>query len=564
VDKGIPFKMVDGSEVVLDKSKMLSLDRDNTSDQLQNFKVSTSIILPVEGGGTVRLSQLAKTDDMGGKPTSGAKGIRPEHYEESISVEFNRLKGFSDEDALKQAFQEDNKSIKEYVEKSTANPNLVEVGKSVAKDLLPYLGGTEFLVHSGKGIYGVKLKSSYPRGTNKTPKSDVYGMPMTVLNNRMSLKMASDNSGAQLMSGKGGDSEGVILGAYKHFVANEDISSKKQKDLVKLSEKVGNLIEKNFINSFGVGATKDDFEKWWKKKELDGAMLYAKGLEQPDLYAKNKKTKKFEKVENINLEKHVVAFFRMTRAITGRTNDQYDVVYIDSKGTQLWDVFPNGYVEETIERYVESQNLASGIKEILDSAIYGKTFEDDLKSVLEDNTDFHKWVVYEAASGHYKFSGESASEIPIGNNPAIAHSFLVFDKTGFKNFQNVWDWSLSHTDILSDCNLVFKSSGRSKYLALRMRAVSTNESIERIITEEYNRVFDEQLLNEFRSIKKFIKQGIDIFKTIGRKVMDFLKSVVSRVKKLIIEIGNEGIESLYNFFGIEISGGSFQMKNISW
>jgi hypothetical protein len=583
--KGHEFQTTDGKIVRLDVSSVkniigTSTDPETVFDEIMKAG-SGSYLLPVAGGGTIKLGDLEKTAEYGGKASvKGATGALPEWYEESIAVEYNKLKGMKHETAVDIVFGGAEKSMSDYEEK-TKIKDFVETGAKVASKLDSHINASE-LFHSGKGISGT---INHYGERDITPKSDIYGKTPE---SRISVKMASSNSGAQIMSGKGGDSGGVIKGALAHYFEDDDstVWLQKNEELAKLAEDTSGLIKKNYTNVYGVGTTKKGFQQWWMKGESDDAVRFAKKKLKRGMVFYNVKGKQVD-VDDKILEKHVHSLVRKTRVMTGIASDTANLLFLDADGKEVWDVFDGYesdevaqveiehgatpasiYADAMVIRYTSSmaKDAKDGIGDILRNATYGKIFEDRFKGTLEKNTELHKWIVYEAASGHYKFSGQVADpKNPKGNHPAIADSFLVFDKTGFKEFENVWVWSQGHTDILSDCNLVFKSSGQTKYLALRVKAVADDveDLVDHVIQEEFNREFSEEYLVEFKRLKQMFRKGFDLVKAIGAKVNKFINAVVERVKNLVVTIAKGGFNALLEFFGLEVSG-TATLKTPSW
>ena len=128
--------------------------------------------------------------------------------ERTISVEFNKLKGSQNpiEDALLGA-----------AEYSKIKPELVEIGKKVAKTLYKKDKSIGILKHLGRGNASNHYSSLYNVSANDTtPKTDIGDEGK----NNLSLKEAA---GAQLMSPKGGESTGLVKAAVEfkqHLVRN--------------------------------------------------------------------------------------------------------------------------------------------------------------------------------------------------------------------------------------------------------------------------------------------------------------------------------------------------------
>ena len=105
--------------------------------------------------------------------------------------------------------------------------------------------------------------------------------------------------------------------------------------------------------------------------------------------------------------------------------------YIAS-GTKIGDVtVSDKYLEKISKKDLSKTNLRKQIAEVIKVSIDSTEWQETLSSFFEKNDELKKWIVYEAASGFGKFTGEaSGSKAYTGSTTAVANSILVFDKNG--------------------------------------------------------------------------------------------------------------------------------------
>ena len=189
-----------------------------------------------------------------------------------------------------------------------------------------------------------------------------------------------------------------------------------------------------------------------------------------------------------------------------------------------------------------------------------------IKEFLENNNELKKWLVYEAASGLYKFTGKaSVGSKYTGGETAVANTMLVFHNGGVKKKEDVFPWSMANTALASNVSVDFKGGGRSKYPKLGIAAAYEpkghplfEESITSIINEEYES-FQSQLLTEgyFSDLKD----------TIVTKVQAAAKylweNIIKRVIQKMKEWAAKGITVLLEILGYEIEG-EVSMATPSW
>lgn len=570
---GEEFVLAKGGTVKLHKDNLDFLDR-NDEESIDNLKKGPSIMLRTIDGDEIKLTDLQKTSAFGG--TGGASGkIQAEWYEESIAVEWNKLNGLNHEAAISKAYSGDKKSIEFYKEREVKYPGMVETGAAVARDLMKYKDKIgSYLTHSGKGIPGTK---NHYGEKDITPKSDIYG---GTAGSHLSLKFAKDSSSkAQIMSGKTGDAQGVFRGALVHMENNETVDKGWNQEVGKLVETIGTLIKEDFNSGATVGDSKKEFGNWFQSKKLP---MYVTKTEKlisgKTLYQISSKTGRVEELSSMKKDtvmKHVLAMVAHNKAIAGHGSSKFQILYTDPRGKSPVQTFDEREYSKLVEEFwksISQNKIANDIREILDSALRARKVEDILKNGLEQNEDFHKWLIYEAASGHYKFDGRPAtvSGGKISGNipPSVADAMLVINTKGVKHYEDVWKFSQENSHLAKGTEVSFKSSGKNKYLSVRVYSEEygavNHDLIDEIVSEEWSE-FEYAMLSEgfFDTLKSIGRAAKDTLNQFTGKLVDFFKRVIQKVMNVMVQVMKEGRSAFYRFAGLEPSGVA-RIKTPTW
>lgn len=496
--------------------------------------------------------------------------------EKTISVEFNKLKGSSN--PITDALLDE----KEY---SKIKPELVEVGKKVANTLYKKDKSIGILKHLGRGnaknyyggLYGVSANDT-------TPKTDIGDGNK----NNLSLKEAA---GAQLMSPKGGESTGLVKAAVDRYVAaggDVDISGA----LTLLSETLDTLAVKEMVLTVGGGkiaGSKDAFQDWYFNQS-DRRSILSKVERNKDKQDKHMKAElsvhKVTKVDRKYKDKLIKGVPPLTQ---DELRNKYFKQFVGSEYSVKDFVIPDKYLKTDNDRDLVQDNkkLQEKVVEILDVAIKQKEFLKNLASEFEKNREFGKYVIYEAASGHGKFTGDVKGKPPYtGAENAVAKRLMTYDaNTGGVELEDIWEWSQKSGDLLiSGLNIDFKSSrtsraGYTKFAVgigkknIPLNNEFTPSGLNDIIREEYDKIklTLNETMRDFRKLDEgvldFVKRGFrsakDAFIKIGQKIRDtilkFLKAVFNRfiqtVKNLFQTNPNEALDYLgvdFDVSGIRI------------
>ena len=439
--------------------------------------------------------------------------------------------------------------------------DMMEIGKKVAKqagNLGPYLD------HSGRGAagvnhYAVTLKTG---ASDTTPKTDFIGD----IQHAISLKKSGDagSKGAQLMSAKSGEASGVVQAAIKHFQNNKgNIADDKQ--MQKVLNILGKEMKKTARNDINVivGEGKENFESWYTKKSSRRDELVGLGHKPADV------------------EKHLkseLSILRVTKTDKYAESRLIKGVRTISK-TQMKDFFDE-YIEDQKAKVVKGKGLNKAeylkgvpaeqltqealktqVVEILETSMKTQGWQTELENFFNDNEEFKQYLVYEASSGMFKFTGQPVGRGNYkGSETAVAKQILVFNNSGIKDYYtDIFKWSKANTHLANNISIAYKGSGRSRYIKMAIMA---------------GKVYDEQLPSLMEELdqyeKEYLTEGIlgNIGKAVVNAVSNFAKAmvnfamrlvegVITRMKNLL----TSGLDVFMNTLGIEASGG---YVNTSW
>ena len=174
------------------------------------------------------------------------------------------------------------------------------------------------------------------------------------------------------------------------------------------------------------------------------------------------------------------------------------------------------------------------------------------------NEELKKWIVYEASTGHFKFTGEIASGDYTGSTTEVANMLMAFDEVGKtgKLYKNMVDWSGKHTASVGTISITYKGGGvEHKYLKVGMGIIeSVINHAETQLMEELDAI-NKEMLNEgvldmLRNTKDWAKKMVNKVQNAWNKFVNFIyEKIILRIKSLI----NEGLNKFFDAFGIEAS-----------
>ena len=501
-------------------------------------------------GVTYTISQIDK-GKFSGKEVGGGGKIDAANYEMGICMAHAM---YNNNMSYKQALSATGIDKSKYEKYREA---VEPVGELVAKNISSY----PLLSHSGAGKASVV--NPY---TNATPKTDIFGGA----SHRISLKQ---EGGAQLMSGGAADTKGVFVGAKTFW------SKYEPGEMDTLLSEVIDTIDTDFKKISGdntVSKIKEKFGEYYI-----GFRMPVVQKEVNDLITKLNKDKKKNKsdIKKLQTPKTLEMHIKLELSSLGLGRGSTDPKHIIPGVSQ---VKPNKVSSEfnNFFKTYNNEEAREEARKVLEHSI-------DIKSTLKpkfdklwENDIFKKWVVYEAASGNYKFSGNDNLD---SGEAAMANRILQFNSSGkIKDVMITPDWAKGYSSKVKS-TVGYKTAGKTKATAFRLM---TEQGVKN--PEKYNSLFEyemEQILNTEQvklneGINKIIEQsellqegffdnlvqkGKSLISNLKRVLTTLMNKIKNFLKKYFVDVAKKAIAKIkeyaqkgFNFFvealGIEITG----------
>ena len=471
------------------------------------------------------------------------------YAEMAICYQYNLLRADGNSDrALSQAgITEDNfKKL---------SSSLLEIGKKVASQMK---NRGPWLLHSGGG----SATTFYPQGRDVTPKADFVGDSK----NYISLKKAGDSgAGAQLMSAKSGEASGVVESAIGHYENNTSSNFSKDssfKNAMNILENKMKETAKNDLN-VEVGTGKSDFETWYLTKSPQALKLKSNpakfNLKSIEKHLKSELSLLGATRMNANAKKNLI---KGIPPINKSEMDNVFNTYQEDDDVKVGDVKVSAkYLTKVSPDKLTNPALKKQIVEVIQTSINATEWQIELQKFFNDNEELKKWLVYEAASGLYKFTGKhSDGSNYYGSKSAVANKILVFSDNGIKNEYDILKYSMDNPQLASNVSITYKGSGTSKYI--KMGIAASYESELPMLQEQISQLQRQYILTEgfFKDIKDkfmgFVNKLQNIIKVFYEKI---IIKFLSGIKK----IANISITDFFNALGLEITG-KVNIKTPSW
>jgi len=507
--------------------------------------------------------------------------------EDAIVYVYNKHKGYSHEDALANGLMDENDFLK-----------LTPVMLKIAEDI--------YLKNLSKGNRGDAMKMAgeksgpnhYDGATDNTSKADFYGNKK----NQISLKQSDDKSGAQLISSKSEEAAGCVNAAILHYQENDGEKLKKNKAYKEAMD----ILENKMLESartdvvVPIKAGKRNIKDWYitdsgRKdflvKKLKKAYPGKKGEERIIKHMKYElqilnalgKTTGWKKnaLPEIPKAKGNSASFTwkkdMVQPNAETMKNKIFAAFISSTtDLNLTGTSPKGKEKKGKgeKKYLPSDMAPKDVKkqitEMMSVAIDSMEWKDKLTKFFTQNEDLKKWVVYEAGSGLYKFTGQiSDGKDYVGDNWRVANRMLVFTGGkggGFnKEYASVMSWSKKNGDLVNHMDISYKGQGKGRYIKFGIPTKmpkKTNESvfldatIDECIQYELPSLNEEiRLINEQYLTEGIFGKAIEKIKGLGSVVSDYAIKIKNAfvwfyekvIKGIMIKIKNLAMNSVSGF-----------------
>lgn len=508
------------------------------------------------------------------------------------------------------------KAITDYVNKAKPfnrknKTKLTDVGSKVAANIN---GGPKILQHTGTGIGGNAPRTHYAGGRDKTPKTDIIGGSQEA-KYRYSLKKVDDSSGAQLMSGKKDESKGVFKACWDSLVAGgrtkskSEIGGKMENLLVEMEKKLSD----NIKTTIGVAEIKKEYQKWLTEMFESAEFLKQVATKIADsspsvdrkkyvwipANSKNKTLKQTAKVEvvmedgkvvgyvmpptvipNLQIQQYLIAQSRISGLLPALGKPLAYMIYTIQKVDEKWimgepiDVLSNRTYELENERKKlhdhfisgKSEEIAESTENIMKASLNGKILRDEISKTIAENDALKKLIVFEAASGWYKFSGK---EIPMtdggvdanaeSTKPEVAHNIMDFSETGSVKIEKVSNFANSNFSLVSRIYVAFKGSGDTRYTSIRLPSPSATmgesfeqeftlfslieHCVERNFRQMEQDILMENLWNRVKGALQRAGTGVSQFaRDTAKKAASAVAAAASSAKRIVRDIISKGAQ----------------------
>jgi hypothetical protein len=452
--------------------------------------------------------------------------------------------------------------------------------------------GGNILVHAGASS-SESTQYAKPASDN-TSKADIRG--------NKSYQISLKKGGAQLMSAKSGEAEGIFTAALKHYGKPK---TKLFEDALKVlhteMEKASKSGKDALIRT---GASKEEFVDWYTTASKRFKALNKLKIDWPNkVPGKRKGTSKSGLATD--LKTHLKAELTMVNIpqrprnfdnLLNKLHPDIKPRLFEYKGrgglgkkdletlakleTEFeesgWAIGKTGNrsKEDIVisQRHLKKQNMKaadivdSDIKKQITDVIHKSATSIEWKNTLEEafksDTEFSKWVVYEGASGYYKFTGESKAgswSKYKGDKKSVANRMVIFEDSGVTTDVDMIKYAQDHPELVTSLDISYKASGANRYIKFGVPSVvndTINESYESelpMLQEELTRLDAQYMLNEgVFSMFASAKQKLIAFKDkIKNILVNFWENVIKRFIGKLGEWLKEGIDVFMENLGFK-------------
>jgi|SaaInlV_100m_DNA_2_1039680.scaffolds.fasta_scaffold11139_2 hypothetical protein len=436
----------------------------------------------------------------------------------------------------------------------------------IAEKVIKQVGNLgSFLDHSGRGSAGVNHYDAtlHTGASDVTPKTDFIGDSVHAI----SLKKSGGGggAGAQLMSAKSGEATGVVLSAIKHFEKNKG-SVANDKTMQEALKILSDDMKKTATNTLNieVGSGKDNFQDWYISKSPRRTELDALGHKAPAIEKHLKGELSLHRVTSASKSAESWLIKGVKKIGVRALKDMFQVYIEDEKQKATGAMVSAKHLTKVDPEKLTDTHLKEQIVGVLEVSMKTQSWQKKIEQFFNENEDFKKYMVYEASSGMFKFTGKPISRGNYkGSEPAVAKQILVFDDNGVKTYhQDIWKWSKDNTHLANKISIAYKGSGRSKYIKLAIMASKAYDEELPTLIEELDNI-NKQMLNEgilgiLGDIGKAVVSGI---KRAKDAVMNFMFRVFNKAIGLLEEALTIGLGHFLNFTGISVQGGYVSTPN---
>ena len=488
--------------------------------------------------------------------------------EKSIVVAYNMEQGMSEDDAVEKGNIEADAWEKDKVELGTDG---IQQGIDIAKKI----SVGKFMVHTGRAsatnYYSKTLGYS---ASDTTPKTDIMGESAEYT---FSMKQGG---GSFLASPAAGEASGMVKSAILNYESNEGVKvNSALNEFLKFLEEDFNTLRYNDV-LIEAAKGKKDFVQWYlsdsdrrttiskkekNKKKQDDHMKAELSVYKIPSNMKGWQKKIIPSINPITKKELDSKYFPLYVSSNYQigTGKEVEKKLSKKKGlgyTVYGQINPDYFTGKSKEVIKDNSALKKQIVNILQTTIAQNEADKKFSDVFSEDEGFKKYLVYEAASGAYKFTGKLTKGNYSGSEIAVAKQMLSFKGSNVTIYPDLFDWAGNNTSLLGSVSMDFKGAGKARYTALKMdynpNEINYSDALDIIMEEEWNQMQDLQegirnwLASKWRSGKEAIAGMFTVVKNLYKK---YIQAVVTRLLGMLRDAASKGIEFLFNFLGIDIS-----------
>lgn len=400
-----------------------------------------------------------------------------------------------------------------------ANKAAIELDEIIPKKLI--------LKHSGKNksiffydYYGLEQKNKNIKSKSYW-KTDVY---TNDLNYRISLKYGKRYQ----LSSSTKESPEIFKASIKLYENHEKNDLNFNKELIIKKMKDNFISIKTKMESTKI--TNILIDEYSKFRESDLKIKYKNKISNQQIkdqieydlnildIRKNRNLKKLNIIENNKSQ--IEKIFK----------DWFNNIYLKSQS------FKNNFGElgeDVLKRFLEMKEFQAD-------------FENTINDILNKNKHLYKWLIYEATTGLYKFTGqaekladERIEKDYLDKFAPVTNYVMTFDSGGIIGFKEIKkQFGEEYIDKIK-LAVVFKFASSSIYNSLRLLV---NESLDDFFYNNYNKI------NEDLNIKQLFNDFVDGLKDLKTDVVDFFSEFIKKIKNWIYNFVDYIIENIKKLF----------------
>ena len=315
--------------------------------------------------------------------------------------------------------------------------------------------------------------------------------------------------------------------------------------------------KKDFLNWYMTDSgRRDDLKKEKNKKKQDDHMKAELSVFKIPKNMSDYKKKLIKGIKPITKNELDKKYF------PNYISDEYQINTGQSlkRGGQINPTYFTGNDKEIAK---DNSALKAQIVKILDTTIAQNEAHKKFSDVFVNDEGFKKYLVYEAASGVFKFTGQLTKGNYSGGEMAVAKKMLSFSGSTPTLYNDIFSWAGKNTDMISSVSFDFKGSGKGRYTALKMDYAPFSETslystiLDKIMEDEWSNMQEELqeglrdwAMSKWRSGKDAVSNMIDKVKDLYQK---YVQGVITKFLQTIKDVAAKGVQSLLSFLGIEIS-----------